>query len=603
MDISRVVVLASIVVLLVSGCGQAAPTYEPARRAPALAVPLPSPSPQVDVSSPSSDPYAYSPGPTAGPSPVAWPDVYDYNLGSYTIAQNSFGTAAPDKDLRLDLLGILAVPQRITAAPLVVLFHGRHNICDIYLTVYEEDPWPCPGDSYIRNDHGLRYLAEGLAARGYLAMAIDLNAEHLDSFGELPFGLSASAIFEQHMAALAHANQGQAASFGVDLHNRVDFSRIMLIGHSRGADYAVEIARQRLATDDRAAIARGQGPIGAILQVAPAMHMEDPARLIDLAVPTAIILPECDFDVDKLEGQSYFDQTRLAADWQGVLALVYMQSTNHNFFNDRLPADMDDPGVRMECRPDQRLPRETQRRFLVDYAGDFADFAFGELADPGRAGLDPAAPAPARLYDVPVLTSLLMPRSARFSLLIPDSARAAEWGTDESPLRLAGPLNLEYCSDDVPCDMHFVQPGTSIAEQVVISWLSQGDTPSLRIEIPSEQADLSAFASLGMRVALDPYSEWNPVGQGQSFRVVLHDTQGQSSSVTLSAREPALAYPDARGGEQPRPGFVELSALRVPLSAFAGVDLSQVSALELVFDQQPAGRLYMADVEFIGGLR
>jgi hypothetical protein len=39
------------------------------------------------------------------------------------------------------------------------------------------------------------------------------------------------------------------------------------------------------------------------------------------------------------------------------------------------------------------------------------------------------------------------------------------------------------------------------------------------------------------------------------------------------------------------------------LHAFAGIDLSQVRALKLVFDQTATGRLYIADVEFISALR
>jgi hypothetical protein len=44
---------------------------------------------------------------------------------------------------------------------------------------------------------------------------------------------------------------------------------------------------------------------------------------------------------------------------------------------------------------------------------------------------------------------------------------------------------------------------------------------------------------------------------------------------------------------------VPLTTVRVPLSGFVGVDLSDVREVALLFDDSPSGAIFLADVEVV----
>jgi hypothetical protein len=85
--------------------------------------------------------------------------------------------------------------------------------------------------------------------------------------------------------------------------------------------------------------------------------------------------------------------------------------------------------------------------------------------------------------------------------------------------------------------------------------------------------------------------------------VVLRDKVGGAAVVAIPAGTPALAFPAGelrtQGESTLWSGITPLSSVRIPLSAFEGVDLSQVAALAFSFDGPKSGAVRMADVEFV----
>ena len=45
-------------------------------------------------------------------------------------------------------------------------------------------------------------------------------------------------------------------------------------------------------------------------------------------------------------------------------------------------------------------------------------------------------------------------------------------------------------------------------------------------------------------------------------------------------------------------GLVPLTTIRLPLSAFDEIDLSDIAEVALLFDQTPSGALFLADLEW-----
>jgi hypothetical protein len=106
--------------------------------------------------------------------------------------------------------------------------------------------------------------------------------------------------------------------------------------------------------------------------------------------------------------------------------------------------------------------------------------------------------------------------------------------------------------------------------------------------------DISGYSDFTMRAATDYLSALNAPGVEQDFEVVLKDTAGHSSAVDVEPYSPALI---------PSPGTISrkvvLTGIRIPLTAFTGVDLHHISMVELSFgSSSPTGEIQVADIGF-----
>jgi len=85
----------------------------------------------------------------------------------------------------------------------------------------------------------------------------------------------------------------------------------------------------------------------------------------------------------------------------------------------------------------------------------------------------------------------------------------------------------------------------------------------------------------------------NLAGLAQDFRVRLTDASGSSASVRVSDVSGALYFPP--GDLIPK---VVLNTVRVPLSAFGGVNLNNVRSVQFTFDEKLQGAVLITDVAF-----
>ena len=549
--------------------------------------------------------------PVAGPAetPAAAPVAVEYNLGETTILQQRFPEESRFRQMPVRLNGLIAAPTAGQGPfPVVMIIHGTHPGCP--LDEMGVDRWPCDPAVEQRNYSGFAYLAEALAAQGYVALVPNFNAEHTFGFGEPDAGERLGQLFDLTMQALAEATAGRANGFGVELAGQADLSRLALLGHSRGGEAAVGLANSPALM----AASRGYGPAAGVLLIAGASTFLDPWTSV--SAPLATIQSACDGDVTSQDGQFFFEGPRLAPDQTQWATSVWLERANHNGFNTLLPRDMVTPsaGERPDCQP--LLDGATQRAWLVDYSGDFLATLFAEDAaavDAARArlGLDVTAPAPAELYGLPARVAFLAPAADRQTVLLP--AAAEELTTH----RLGGAVTAEgvathFCPKGFysaqtlpgsePCQRNIVTvPGQPA--HAVLSWETPG--AALRFALPESAGNLSGYTTLGLRAAVDPTSPRNVAGQPQALSVQLTDRAGQRAVVATRPGEPALAFPpgEMRELSATDPGFftgrVPLTAIRLPLDSFAGVDLSDIAEIALLFDQTPSGALFLADLEWM----
>lgn len=494
------------------------------------------------------------------------------------------------RDMPIRLNGLIAAPPTGEDLPIAVVIHGSHGSgCSSTDGVTEA--WPCPDDERP-NYAGFQYLIEELAADGYVAISINANPAYVMAYGEARPNMRLPILFDLYMARLAAVDK-EEADIGIDLGGRVDWSKLVVLGHSQGGEGVNWIVDARAGNTAPEQIAAGQGPVAAAILLAPSVAS---TRNMEMALPFAVILPACDRDVAALDGQYYYEDAHTAGVQRNALvASVYLPGANHNRFNRQLEDET--LGRTSAVCEGALLPAAAQQQFLADYARRFFDAALGRRqADPAALGIDPMQSAPATLLGRTALTSLALPATQRLTLPLHEE-RAG--GSITTVLCQQG---YQQAEDKMEAcrRRQFNQPG--YPEQLVLAW--QGSDVLYTVNLPEASRDLSKYGALHLRAAVDPISLLNEPGQPQSFSLRLTDGAGNETTVSL-AGEPALAFPTGKKGFDDSLGLdtwdnhVLLSSIRVPLAAFSGVDLSDVQSVTLVFDAMGRGAIFIADLELL----
>jgi hypothetical protein len=503
---------------------------------------------------------------------------------------------------KVELTGDVHYPADLSGGPypLVVFMHGNHVTC--YKGRRADYRWPCkPGWQPIPNYGGYDYIARDLASYGFIVVSISANGVNVLGNRVPDTGMrQRGEVLEKHIDLWKEWATTGGEPFGTTFVGKVDLTRIGTMGHSRGGEgvvWNVIVDRER------------PDPYGidAVLALAPV----DFTRVTINEVPFAVVLPYCDGDVSDLEGIHYFDDSRYLVPGDATPKhTVTAFGANHNFFNTvwtpggRYPGGFDDG--RFSGCDDRLRPIEERhvgrayivsffRRYLTD-ATEFEPIWTGEQT--------PASIAPAR-----VLVSYLAPDLANRRLDVDRFTGPGDLSVGQTGGAVTAvdtPL-FGWCEDgfDTPCmstqyafsDVHMSFPfffsGEPVAPglgQAMLGWSGEG---SVRFAVPS--SDVSAFDALQFRATINPAYFANDGAAFQDLSVVLEDGDGHRAEVSASdVGNDALANPVGRR----RFGHIILNQVRFPLGDFAGVDLTDVVAVELHLDRTIAGVIDLADLAF-----
>jgi len=559
-------------------------------------------------------PSTPSTAPTAGlPATVPpgdLPAAVEYSLGEATIVQERFPEDSRFRNMPVRLNGLIAAPSGEGGPyPVVAILHGTHPGCPVDET--EVDRWPCDPEVEQANYQGFEYLVRELAARGYVALSININAENTFGFGEPVPGERLQQLVDLHLQALAEAAAGGANDFGVELEGRADVRRLALVGHSRGGEAILGLARQQQ-SDAEAGADPGHGPAAGLLLVAPAVVSLDPSG--GSPMPMAIILPACDGDVAFQEGQHFYEAARLAPQQTEWATSAWLESANHNSFNQLLADDPFGRPGRPDC--ETLLEPEAQRGYLADYAADFLTAIWEQ--DPaavrgalGRLGMDVQTLAPGELYGLPARVAMLAPAAGRQRLLVPATADELATNLQGGNVTEEG-ITTHFCPKGYytpamlpgsePCRrVNLTIPGQPA--HAVVSWAEPGG--AWRFALPAGAGDLSGYTALSLRAAVDPLSPLNAPGTHQAITVQLTDRAGNTVTMQTRLDEPALGFPAGLVGDSDPfegglfTGRVPMTTIRLLLSGVEGVDLAAISEIALLFDQTASGSLFLGDIEWV----
>jgi len=242
------------------------------------------------------------------------------------------GTTGAASAASLQIRGSLYRPSnRTEPSPVIVYVHGNHGSCDT---------GSAPNCSvFKRNDRGYAYVGENLASWGYTVVSIDQDQLMYYQDSAMAKGMhQRRLLIAATLDALYKANAeglGSDTLIGDSLVGTLDFTRIGLMGHSRGGDAVtsfIDYNRTRPEPGRRY-------PLRGVIALAPV----DYERRAPTGTPFMSILPMCDADVSNLQGARFFErgQYRDAAN-PFPLIQVGVHGTNHNWFNSVWSADGED---------------------------------------------------------------------------------------------------------------------------------------------------------------------------------------------------------------------------------------------------------------------
>lgn len=289
-------------------------------------------------------------------------NLLDYDLGKGTLMDSN------GREISYEIQGVLGIPEGKNC-PVVVLIHGAH---------------PIEKASESRYDKGFNYLTQALSEQGNLVISMNVAMNYSFEDGEPIENERTREILSQQMTYLKKAVEGDEKIFGYNLSGVGDFSKVILMGHSRGGYDAVECAEK---------LPEGMKTVGVVC-VAPSTYKEWEIPFPN--IPIGIIIPQMDGDVIFLDGSDVYEQLITTPYYKSTAELIYLKNANHGHFNTQLTQV--DLGHK-EFDTTKLLPAEKQRSFLTHYLMDFVTSA----VTTGQSVFSSASPLESKVYDCDVL--------------------------------------------------------------------------------------------------------------------------------------------------------------------------------------------------------
>lgn len=553
-------------------------------------------------------------------------DVLEYDAQFAAPRDVGSGDVRPPTRLR----GVIHVPSDERGPlPVVVFLHGAHEPCRL---AGEHDVslaglvWPpCPGPAGLAEEtpswRGYDYLASNLASHGYLVMAVDSNwtmAFRPPPLNDIP---DRADVLHRSLDLLRAWHERSRISddgIGASLAGRVDFERIGLVGHSRGADAIGHFLEEQIS---RPPTERYDGVVAAV-QIAAVAVGGPQATNAPSGVHLATVVGSCDADTGS-RGVALWDRGRfLPSASPYARAQFQIMGANHAFFNSQwydewepaatYPFPLNRP-VNTACTAEEptsrRLARADQERiagsvvgaFLRRYVGDepqFQGLVAGEVSLPSSACPVARHGNGRPLACAEVLRAAYLAPGADRRMLLPTDAA----GGGDGAISVAGDVDVTSCdpSAGVACP----EPANdSIAAQLTLQW----DGPGVVTVSPPSPIDASAHTALTFRAAINPSDERNAAVDAQRFDVCLVDAHGTRSCVDAGGRSPALVRAPAGDGTRYESADPErrgqrslvLSGVPIDLDEFDGIDVERISHIELRVGRDSAtGSVQLADLAF-----
>ncbi|MBX3709685.1 MAG: hypothetical protein KIT56_06770 [Gammaproteobacteria bacterium] len=477
--------------------------------------------------------------------------------------------------------------------PLVMMLHGNHATCG-----YGANPridssceytyfGTCPaGYVTVPNHEGYDYLAKNLASWGMVVVSINANrgitcgGGNEDDFG---LNLARGKLVLKHLSLLYQWSHlgGAPDSLGTgfrEIIKNVDFGSVGLLGHSRGGE-GVRAAYNLYRDPGSPWPAKIPGlKVKAIFEIGAVDGQT--SRVLDAnGTVWNQLLPMCDGDVSDLEGRYPFERMLLntseVSDAQKSLYEVW--GANHNFFNTEWQqSDAYDCLVGKPIFDQNNYYSIEQQKIGLASVPAFFRSRLG-VADPAfNQNFNPMHLLPAVVTDITQVDRDFTPSpGATETTVFEDFDK--ETGTNTS-----GYLNL---FKQVKMHHRNLESAQRVAE---IAWeMASQETFFEAVWASASQGrDIHDFATLDFRVGR--VADQN-ADETTDFSIAFEDAVGRISN---EIRASDYAIVNGPGGNK----NPVLKTVRIPLSAFKGVDLTKIHSVRFIFNKTQSGAIYLANI-------
>ncbi len=504
-------------------------------------------------------------------------------LEAHSIAAAGYdlrGRSVPTVSFLTTLYGVVRHPRDLSTGPhpLVVLLHGNHGNCRRTPTSDDDScgdsrDHECPFSGWYTtpNAEGLAYLAETLAAQGYVAVSISANALNCRD----DYILQRAHLVITHLQRWLAWNTIGGAPFGDTFVGAVDLRRVGLVGHSRGGEGVAHVPAL-LADDPVSGVL-----VKSVFSIAPTDY-HDP-RVVD--VPYAVLLPGCDGDVWTLEGMHIYDRSLEAGDGRTQSQVLFTRA-NHNFFNTEWRRD-DNAGDRV-CPTSIEVGAPAQRGMLEGVLGSWMNATLKDTRFEPFVRAEGGVPEGIDAWADTAL-DLRWAHSSAERVPIDDFSSTGAPATNllGEPNLFSADFYVARACYRTDCDSRFQH----YVNALFLSWDGTG-MPVGRLGLGG--LDASGHGYLSFRVA-SRRSSLNSARETMDFWIRLIDGAGSDTELRVSdvQRVPHL-YPANTPLEI-------LQTVRVPLDSIgaAGVDTSALERLEIEVPapDSDTGSFLVTDIE------
>jgi hypothetical protein len=481
--------------------------------------------------------------------------------------------------------------------PVVAMIHGSH------------DPFTNSGTE-IRSFEGYGYLQDYLAQNGIVSVSVDTNvANSFNSWIEMRAQMLLSGL--DRMRDLDQNSQIQLAGVSVDspLFGRLDFSRVGLMGHSRGGDAVVAAVLDNKARGDNSRFG-----IRAVCSLAPT-DFTGTANLVGFANDVMDFRIDCIPDLFRDGPNTLNDDGQLGylvlyggldgdvKGQDGALgdfgtgfrhydratcpkAMVFLHHCGHNRFNTvwkSEPTGADESGLSAADRDPQTgrlLPDAAHRDLANDYIGGFMRWRLN--GEDALAGLFNGILPNSRNAEATLQWSFGIVVKNLEDMENPGHGSIASRSVVEGTIDQFANIQIGGV-DQKRRTLH--QTGV-----LAVNPNLQSPTPSvLRLDFLPRDRDWSQFDSLAFRVTanfdlLHPDANLQLPGPLPQFSVLLRDAPGNVAQLDQTAFNPPLTRPLFHQlADGTNVTALKLQTVRAPLTSFQGVDpkTSPITSLEI----------------------